>query len=260
MLMVIDIGNTRTKWAEVADDGSLGEFGMAPNITVADSPLKNRLAQAEKLVIANVAGDAMAEQMQALLPSHLKAHFVTASAEACHLINQYQQSETLGIDRWAAAIAAWHQYKQPAVVVCAGTAITIDSVSINTTLKAVLFKTTSTKKGLYLGGTIMPGLHLMQAALANHTAQLSKAPAGTIKTFPDNTSDAIQTGCMNAVIGAILLATKQLEKHCAFLPKIIITGGDAVKIAHALKVHLKRVVVEDNLVLQGLALIEKDGV
>ncbi len=260
MLMVIDIGNTRTKWAEVADNGSLGEFGMVPNITVAESPLKNRLAQAEKVVIANVAGDAMAEQMVALMPSHLKAHFVTASAEACHLINQYQQSEALGVDRWAAAIAAWHQYKQPAIVVCAGTAITIDSVSINTTLKAVLFKTTSAKKGLYLGGTIMPGLHLMQDALANHTAKLSNASGGSIKTFPDNTSDAIQTGCMNAVIGAILLASKQLEKHCAFLPKIIITGGDAVKIAHALKVHFKRVVVEDNLVLQGLALIEKDGV
>lgn len=260
MLMVIDIGNTRTKWAEVADDGSLTEFGMAPNITLAQSPLKNRLTQAEKVIIANVAGDVMAEQMSALMPSHLKTHFVIASAEACHVTNQYQQSEALGVDRWAAAIAAWHQYKQPVIVVCAGTAITIDSISINTKSKTILFKSTTTKNGLYLGGTIMPGLHLMQEALANHTAKLSNASAGTIKTFPDNTSDAIQTGCMNAVTGSILLASKQLEKHCAFLPKIIITGGDAVKIAHALKVHLKRVEVQDNLVLQGLVLLEKDGV
>ncbi len=260
MFMVIDIGNTRTKWAEVADDGSLAEFGMAPNITVAQSALKNRLVEAEKVMIANVAGEAMVQQMAAIMPSHLNAHFVTASAEACHVTNRYQQSEALGVDRWAAAIAAWHKYKQPAIVVCAGTAITIDSVSISTTLKSTLLKSASEKKGLYLGGTIMPGLHLMHEALSNHTAKLSSASAGTIKLFPDNTSDAIETGCMNAVIGAILLASKQLEKHCAFLPKFIITGGDAVKIAHALSVHLKRVVVEDNLVLQGLALLEKDGV
>jgi len=260
MLMVIDIGNTRTKWAEVADDGSLAEFGMAPNITVTQSPLKNRLAQAEKVVIANVAGDVMAEQIVALMPNYLKAHFVSASAEACHVTNQYQQSEALGVDRWAAAIAAWHRDKQPAIVVCAGTAITIDSLSINASSKTMLFKSTASKKGLYLGGTIMPGLYLMQDALANHTAKLSNVSMGAITMFPANTSDAIQTGCMNAVAGAILLAAKQLEKHCAFLPKIIITGGDAVKIAHALTVHLKRVVIEDNLVLQGLALIEKDEV
>ncbi len=260
MLMVIDIGNTRTKWAEVADDGSLTEFGMAPNITLAQSPLKNKLAEAEKVLIANVAGDAMAEQIVALMPCHVKAHFVIASAEACHVTNQYQQSEALGVDRWAAAIAAWQHYKQPAVVVCAGTAITIDSISINATSKTILFKTTASKKGLYLGGTIMPGMHLMQEALATQTAKLSNASIGKIKTFPDNTNDAIQTGCMNAVIGSILLASKQLERHCAFLPKIIITGGDAVKIAQALKMHLKRVVVEDNLVLQGLALLEKDEV
>lgn len=260
MFMVIDIGNTRTKWAEVADDGSLSEFDMTPNITIAQSALKNRLAQAEKVVIANVAGEAIAQQMNALMPSHLKADFIIASGEACDVLNRYQESETLGVDRWAAAIAAWHKYKQPTIVVCAGTAITIDSLSINTTLKTTLLKSASARKGLYLGGSIMPGLHLMHEALANHTAKLANTPAGKIKTFPDNTSDAIQTGCMNAVIGAILLASKQLEKQCAFLPKFVITGGDAVKIAHALTAHLKRVAVEDNLVLQGLALLQKDDV
>jgi type III pantothenate kinase len=260
MLMVIDIGNTRTKWAEVTAHGELTEFGVTPNATIAQSALKNRLEQAEKVVVANVAGDAIAQQFIALIPSHVTAHFMQASAEACHVINRYQQSETLGIDRWATVIAAWHKYQQPTIVVNAGTAITIDSISINATLKMTLLKSANAKKGLYLGGTIMPGLHLMHDALVNHTAKLSNASAGTIKTFPDSTSDAIQTGCMNAVVGAILLASKQLEKHCAFLPKFVITGGDAVKIAHALQLHLKRIAVEDNLVLQGLVLLEKDSV
>jgi type III pantothenate kinase len=260
MFMVIDIGNTRTKWAEVTSDGVLAEFGMAVNTTIAQSSLKNRLAQAEKVVVANVAGETIAEQLMALVPSHIHVQFVQASAEACQVINCYQQSETLGVDRWAAMIAAWNKYKQPVVVVNAGTAITIDCISINAKLKSAQLKSAKTKKGFYLGGTIMPGLYLMHDALVNHTAKLSSASAGTIKPFPVNTSDAIQTGCMNAAIGAMLLASKQLEKHCAFLPRFVITGGDAVKIANALKIHLKRIVIEDNLVLQGLVLLEKDGV
>ncbi len=63
---------------------------------------------------------------------------------------------------------------------------------------------------------------------------------------------------MNAVVGSILLQMEQLEKQCAFLPKIVITGGDAVKVAHALKIHVKHVVVAEDLVLQGLALLEKE--
>ncbi|QVL45851.1 MAG: type III pantothenate kinase [Methylophilaceae bacterium] len=260
MLMVIDIGNTRTKWAEVAEDGSLSAFDMTPNITIAKSALKNRLVQAEKVVIANVAGEAIAQQLIALMPAHVTPCFAKATEEACDVINRYQQPDTLGIDRWAAAIAAWHQYKQPTIVVCAGTAITIDSISINTSLMTTLLKSGNNKKGLYLGGSIMPGLHLIHDALVNHTAKLADASAGTITTFPDNTVDAMQSGCMHAVIGAILLASKQLEKHCAFLPKLIITGGDAVKIAHALAPYQKRVGVEGNLVLNGLALLEKDGI
>jgi type III pantothenate kinase len=259
MLMVIDIGNTRTKWAEVSADGSLSEFGMTPNITLAESALKNRLLQAEKVIVANVAGETIAQQLIALMPDQLTPHFVTATKEACGVMNCYQQYDTLGIDRWAAAIAAWHQYKQPTIVVCAGTAITIDSISMNTSLMTTLLTSGNNKKGLYLGGSIMPGLHLMHDALLNRTAKLPNASAGTIKTFPTNTEDAIQSGCMHAVVGAIVLASKQLEKHCAFLPKLVITGGDAVNIAQAVELHLKRVAVEDDLVLQGLVLLEKDG-
>lgn len=259
MLVVIDIGNTRTKWAEVSDDGSLTECNATSNATIAQSALKNSLLKTEKVVVANVAGEAMAQQLMALIPSDVNVHFVQASAEACHVVNGYQQSDALGVDRWAAAIAAWHQYQQPAIVINAGTAITIDSLS-NTALKTRWVKSASAKRGFYLGGSIMPGLYLMYDALLNHTAKLSNASAGTIKTFPVNTNDGIQTGCMNAVIGAILLASKQLEKHCAFLPKFVITGGDAGKIAHALRMHLKKVEIEDHLVLQGLVLLEKDSV
>jgi type III pantothenate kinase len=250
MLLVIDAGNTRTKWAQVQADGSLSAMQVSTNASIATSALKKALAKADKVVIANVAGDSIAQQLLAMMPVKTNVVFAIAEAEACEVINQYNQKEMLGIDRWAAVIAAWHMNKQPSIVVNAGTAITIDALS----------KDAVTKKGVYMGGSIMPGLALMIQSLSSSAAKLASTTAGSMTVFPKNTQDAIQTGCMNAVIGAVVLQMKQLEKHCAFLPKIVISGGDAVKIAEALKPQLKRVIVTENLVLQGLVFLEKETV
>ncbi|PCI58525.1 MAG: type III pantothenate kinase [Methylophilaceae bacterium] len=249
MLIVIDAGNTRVKWAEVQKDGRLGAMQAVTNAGIKASTLVSALSQAEKVMIANVAGATTEQLLTEMMPEKAEVVFATPQAEACHVINQYEKSETLGIDRWAAVIAAWHMNKQPSIVVNAGTAITIDALS----------KDKTTKKGAYIGGSIMPGLQPMLDALSGNTANLSGS-AGIMHVFPKNTQDAIHTGCMNAVVGAVVLQMKQLEKHCAFLPKIVISGGDAVKIAEALTPQLKRVVVVEDLVLQGLALLEKETV
>ncbi len=259
MLVVVDIGNTRTKWATVDNDGQLGDMQMTPNATMLQSKLKNRLADVEKVVIANVAGDVIAQQLLELIPGHAEVVFAKASAEAAGVKSYYQPSTSLGIDRWAAIVAAWHRVQQPVVVVNAGTAVTIDSISVDTAFKFKMLQR-SASKGHYLGGTIMPGLYTMQDALASNTAQLPAETTGTIQTFPVNTVDAMYTGCMHAVIGSVLLALKQLEKHSAFLPRLIITGGDAGKMASGLQNHIKKIMVEDDLVLQGSVLLEKEQV
>lgn len=250
MLLVIDTGNTRTKWAKVQEDGKLAAVQATLNNKLITSAIKQDLASVDKVVVANVAGHEIAAQLNSIMPEHLEPIFMVAKSEACNVINRYEHVETLGIDRWAAAIAAWHMYKQPTLVINAGTAITIDALG----------KDKATKKGEYLGGTIMPGLQLLFSALSENTAKLTASASGRLDAFPKNTADAIQTGCMNAIIGAVVLQMKQLEKHCAFLPKIVISGGDAVKIAEALNHHLNRVIVAENLVLQGLALIGEESV
>ena len=248
MLLVIDTGNTRTKWAKVQADGTLSEVQVTLNAKLTASALKQDLTSVHKAVIANVAGHEIAAQLNSMMPEHIEPIFVVPKSEACHVINRYEQVETLGIDRWAAVIAAWHMHKQPSLIINAGTAITIDALG----------KDKVTKKGEYLGGTIMPGLQLLFSALSENTANLSSGEAGRMDVFPKKTIDAIHTGCMSAIVGAVVLQMKQLEKHCAFLPKVVISGGDAVKIAEALGHQLKRVIVADNLVLQGLALIGEE--
>jgi type III pantothenate kinase len=248
MLIVVDAGNTRTKWAQVQEDGKLSAMQVSTNASIKTSELRQTLAVADEVFIANVAGDDVATQLKTLMPEHLTPIFVKPQLEACDVINQYGKVDTLGIDRWAAVIAAWYMNKQPSIVINAGTAITIDALG----------KDKASKKGTYLGGSIMPGLQLMYDALADKTENLSSSSSGIITTFPKNTEDAIYTGCMNAVVGAVVLQLKQLEKYCAFLPKVVISGGDAVKIADALSPHIRRVIVKEDLVLQGLSLLGKE--
>jgi len=245
MLVVIDVGNTRTKWAQVNEYGQLAAVQACTNASLSKSTsLKKTLANAERAIVANVAGEAIAEQLNAMLPAALEVVYPAVQLEAKGVRCQYDVS-SLGIDRWASVIAAWHQYKQPLIVINAGTAITIDAVS----------REKVTNKGTYLGGSIMPGLQLLYDALANNTANLPSVKTATYNVFPVNTKDAIYAGCINAIVGSVVLQLKNLEKHSAFLPKVVISGGDAVKIAGALSPRIKRPVVEDNLVLQGLAVL-----
>ncbi len=241
MLLVIDIGNSRTKWALAGDDGNLTEFEVCMNANVAASNLSAASQKADSALIANVAGDAMAQQITQLL-SPLIANFLTPSAQACGVKNAYAEPEKLGADRWAALVAAWQRTKHATIVVNAGTAITIDVLD---------------EKGSFLGGSIMPGLRLMHESLSANAAQL-KIGEGVAQNFPNNTQDAITTGSLNAVVGAIGIMLKRLEKQCGWLPKLILSGGDANKIADALKLNLKQVIITENLVLQGLVLLQKE--
>lgn len=252
MLLVIDSGNTRTKWALVDRDGVMQETQACINADLSASTLPQAAQKASKVLIANVAGESVAQQV-AQLVAPLNTYFVVAKKQACDVFNHYEPAEKLGIDRWAAMIAAWHLCQQTSLVVNAGTAITIDC----------LVKSEQENRAVFLGGTIMPGLRLMQTALTQNTAQLNVG-GGNYIAFPTNTQNAIQTGCLNAVVGALFLQLQQLQKHSDLPPKIIISGGDAAAISGALSAHLKsdekQVMMAENLVLQGLALLEKETI
>ncbi len=249
MLLVIDSGNTRTKWALVDSAGVMQAPAVCLNADLAISTLKQAAQKADQVLIANVAGQAIAQQI-AQLVTPLNAHFIVAKQQAADVINCYEQAEKLGADRWASLIAAWHIHHQPTLVINAGTAITIDCLT-----------TDESNKGLFLGGTIMPGLSLMQTGLTHNTAQL-KMDKGSHLAFPLNTQDAIETGCLNAAIGAIAVMHNQLESICGLPPKLVISGGDASTIAGVLMAHIKvdekRVMILENLVLQGLAILKKE--
>ena len=123
MLLVIDCGNSRTKWALVNSGGEMQSPVACFNSDLAASDLKQAAQKATKVLIANVAGERLAQQVTQII-SPLSANFIVAKREACDVINRYEQAEKLGVDRWATLIAAWHINKQATLVINAGTAIT----------------------------------------------------------------------------------------------------------------------------------------
>jgi len=121
------------------------------------------------------------------------------------------------------------------LVVNCGTATTVDALSA---------------RGEFLGGLILPGVDMMQGCLTKGTAQL-EAAEGALKDFPLNTADAIHSGMIRAMLGAIesqfvLLRAKEADVNC------VLSGGAAAKVTPHLSMPFHRV---DNLVLRGLQII-----
>jgi type III pantothenate kinase len=240
MILAIDAGNTRTKWGLFGVLGEMVAQGALDNSQLGQMVHDSAAwAGCRRVVVSNVAGRAVESQLQALLEARqLPALWVKSEAAACGVINNYACPELLGTDRWAALIAAWNYYRQPCVVATAGTALTVDALSA---------------QGEFLGGLILPGKALMHESLAYGTKVLSVGQ-GESCDFPSCTKDAIASGIAFAMAGAV-------ERQCAVLERregavrCLLSGGDGQWLAAALQRPSE---LEDNLVLNGLFLIERE--
>ena len=233
MLLLVDAGNTRVKWAIARDDAAPGEWIARGAVAHADLDTLRAAwggHAVARAIVSNVAGAALGERLAALLPV-APAWFV-ARPELAGLRNRYRDPARLGADRFAAAIGARLLAPGQALVVATcGTATTVDALSAD---------------GEFLGGMILPGLAMMLGSLARNTAQLPQVAVGTTlpPAFADNTVDAIVSGCIAAQVGAI-------ERACRLLPAelCIVSGGAASQLAPALGVPCR---MQDNIVLVGL--------
>jgi len=250
-ILAIDAGNTRVKWGLFNSKGEMLDCGACVN---ADLALATFPAAA-RIVISNVAGNVIELQLKSLFQRSNNIHWIKSQSNACGVRNLYDQPELLGTDRWASLIAAWHIKRAPCVVVNAGTAVTIDALSVSQ-------DEDNNFQAKFIGGLILPGLNLMQQSLGLGTAQLPKK--NLIKTtqtstviFATNTADAIFSGTLHAVLGAISLMSNELNNYCKQVPYILISGGNSNVIKENIFVEMtKQVLIVDNLVLQGLYLLE----
>lgn len=147
--------------------------------------------------------------------------------------NGYAEPASLGVDRWMALISARARSAESVLVVSAGTAVTIDALSA---------------QGDFLGGLILPGMALMRAALAQGTARVA-VEDGTPQDFPRCTEDAVESGVLAALCGAIRTQHTRLAARSAHVPCCMVTGGDATRLLPHLGLAAEHV---PNLVLEGI--------
>lgn len=251
MVLTIDAGNSRCKWGIFDNAGELWTHGACINeeLTVANTPVAWRAC--ERAVISNVAGTGITDRLTGMLQSlNLPAHWIKATYSACGVRNRYARPEQLGTDRWAALIAAWQHYRRACVVVNAGTALTIDA----------LVPDVVPQQGIFLGGLIVPGLRTMQMSLVQNTADIPLL-TGKLQAFPDKTGDAVYSGALAAMTGAVSGMRLRLAEFTASPVACVVSGGDAAILADALSMEADiapHVVIVDDLVLQGLFLMERE--
>lgn len=238
--LLMDAGNSRIKWVLAQGDERLA----VEQLPVAQSAQLNlhfadrAYGDLRQVWVSNVAGTKVEHRIRdACAVRHWQPQFIRSQAAQCGVRNGYENPEQLGCDRWAALIAAWHHARRACLVVCSGTATTIDALS---------------DRGEFMGGLILPGIELMQRSLAGATAQLPLAE-GCYAGFPRNTADALVSGVIQASCGAI---QRQYELLGVPGAPVLLSGGAA----QVLQLHLPLSArMMDNLVLQGLLLIAQEA-
>ncbi len=271
--VVVDVGNTRIKWGLCSPDGqrlvataSLPEDSVAWQEQLAHWGFQNpspppppRSGEGEQeefsplsasgrgaggrgsetWVLASVRPQ-RCERLRDWLLAQGHAVVLLERAEQLPLTTRVVAPNRVGIDRLLDAVAAKRRLPagQPAVLVDAGSAVTVDWLD---------------ESHVFCGGAIFPGLRLMAQSLNDYTAFL---PLVTIREpipalpAPD-TMPAMETGIFHAVAGGIEKIVRSLAARCAVPPAVFVTGGDGALLHKALDTPVPAVLWPDQT-LEGI--------
>ncbi|GHV62327.1 type III pantothenate kinase [Bacteroidia bacterium] len=239
MNLVIDIGNTRFKYAFFSNNEPYS-FG-----TKEEELFKEICRQKEKgePLYALICGSGRVEdELRERLKTEIPYCLEPADKPKLPIKIEYETPDTLGFDRIASAVGANKLFpQQPLLVIDIGTAITYDYVGADNS---------------FLGGNISPGTMLRFKALHAFTDKLPylEVPQTSAQQFQEygkNTKEAIVSGVMSG----ILFEVKQYMER--FLQnyvngKVVITGGDSPLITGKLEQEFCFV---EHLCLAGLNII-----
>lgn len=242
MLLAIDIGNTCIDIGLLAGD-ALVFHHKCPTAPPAAAGLQRLLAPLAAAPAGAVIGSVVAELGAAYAEAcrGLCAGPVLQASSAWNwgLCIDYDDPAQIGIDRLAAAAAAHRAAPagRAAVVVDAGTALTVDAIDA---------------AGTFRGGVIAPGLRLGLNALSAGTSFLPHVElTPTTPLLGKNTVDGLCSGALHGTAALVEGLCARMATALDSPSAIFLTGGDAP----LLQPHIAAAVTCDpDLVLRGLAL------
>ena len=250
MKLWIDIGNTRLKWqlrenSELVDNGVIVHEGNIEKIFARlGSSFKSSERKVDAVGMASVLNkNSVLVCRDACLKSFgVELAIAEVSRELHGVQCAYQDITQLGVDRWLALVAAYHQYNQAVCVVDCGSALTIDMVN---------------KEGRHLGGYILSGLNMSVNALLGQTQSVRFDGDGFVGSLilGVDTASAVKNGALLQAQSSIVVAWKMFDQQCRDAqkasPKLLLTGGDCEVLSQNLAIDFE---LQEDLVIQGLRL------
>jgi pantothenate kinase type III len=235
--LFIDIGNSKSKWSLVENqiDQRSGSFF---NHDIEEFFVPEDI---DEVLIASVGR----EEYENILISKLK--FICKNITFAQIDKQLLEinySNELGIDRWLGALAVTKRTTNNAILIDAGSAVTID------------FIRNDAPRPIFEGGLILPGLHLFNQSLVEKSADISlKNKVMTAQI--NNTDMALMHGFLMSVSGAIekFLNFYQLDIENT---DFFISGGDAELIFNSTHLgHKSNFKWVENIVIDGLKIYQQ---
>ena len=243
MILLLDIGNTHTH-AGLAAGRRLQRRVDLPTRGWQDGTAAARLARF--VGTTPLEGSALCSVVPlATRPARAAARgfggrFVELTSATVRGVGvDYPRPRTIGPDRLANAVAAFHRFGAPVVVLDFGTAVTFDVVDA---------------QGNYVGGIIAPGLAAMTDYLHEKTALLPQIRIREVRAVVGkNTEQAMLIGAVHGYRGLVreLIGELKRELHADSLP-VVATGGYAKLMASKLP---EITAVQPGLTLEGLRLV-----
>jgi type III pantothenate kinase len=248
MVLLVDAGNTRIKWAR-AEGEKLGRRYAAAHARLSPADYRRRLFgrhPPERVLIASVAGGRVNRALAAAARrARIKARFVRVPRHGGKLTVGYREPWRWGVDRYVAAVGAVHLFRGVGVcVVGVGTALTVDLIDAD---------------GRHRGGVIIPSPALMVESLLNQTHGIRRRArgggAGGGGFFARSTRSGLAQGSRYAAAALIDRAVEEAEGLLGKRPLAVLTGGEASFVRPLVR---NPCVGVPDLVLRGLAVLARE--
>lgn len=155
-----------------------------------------------------------------------------------YIENKYDNPKEVGADRLVNAMAAYHKYRTPLIIVDFGTATTFDAVDAS---------------GAYLGGAIYPGIKISMDALFQKAAKLPRVElVNPGSVVGKNTVHSMQAGVIYGYVGAVKNIIEHMKESLGENTRVVATGGFSKLIGKEAGVFDS---IDKTLTIEGLMMI-----
>lgn len=244
MILELDCGNSFIKWRVIhavdaviagggivdSDQALLAEIAAVHGLRLTGARMVSVRSEDETEALCRLLGDTFAIQVHVAQPAKAMAG----------VINGYEDHLRLGMDRWLAALGAYHLAKGACLVIDLGTAGKADFVATD---------------GEHLGGYICPGMPLMRSQLRTHTRRIRYDDASAERALGSlapgrSTVEAVERGCVLMLQGFARIQIEQARALWGDAFTVFLTGGDAPLVRDA----APQARIVPDLVFVGLAM------